>query len=67
MTVVAARGNLNSRRGKAKSSRCAAARKGSGETWEMVMGAFSPFPGMEELGMVCMPVEARTTLLVVPS
>jgi hypothetical protein len=48
-------------------SRCAAAkRKGSGETWEVVMGgAFSPFPGM--LGMACKLVEARTTLLRVPS
>jgi hypothetical protein len=68
VTVVVARGNLDSRRGNAKCSRCAAARrKGSGETWEMVMGAFSPFPGMEALGMVCMPVEARMTLLLVLS
>jgi hypothetical protein len=33
----------------------------------MVMGAVSPFPGMYAQGMVCMPVEARTTLLRVSS
>ena len=49
-------------------SRCMAARrKESGETWEVVMSALSPFPGTEALGMVCIPVEARTTLLRVPS
>jgi hypothetical protein len=65
--VVVARESLNPRRGNAKSLRCAAVRsEGNGKAWEMVMGAFSPSPDTEALEMVCMPVEARTTLLRVP-
>jgi hypothetical protein len=65
VTVVVARENLSSRKGNAKSLRCAAVRrKRIGETWEMVS---SRFPGMKALVMVCILAEARTTLLFVPS
>jgi hypothetical protein len=68
VTVVVARGNLNSGKGNAKSFRCVAVRrKGNVESREMVMSAVSRFPGIEALEMVCILAEARTTLLFVPS
>jgi hypothetical protein len=68
MVVVVVRGNLNSRGGSARNSRCAVvSKKGIGEAWKTATVVLSlPFPDMEALETECTSVEARTTLLRVP-